>query len=166
MSGLNCTKCSQRFDRDSLLPLVLPCGDSACMSCLLQAKSQSLSLYKCPACSFIFEINNKFISELPKNKAILSIVSSSFPEYPNAGPQPKILFANTPEPKRIRASPDSKALAYHTPSSISTQLVFSSPNSVNLKCSRPGCNKDRYYYNGEVWDYCCMNCQKLGNAYY
>jgi hypothetical protein len=160
MSGLHCTKCEEQFNLDKLIPLVLPCGDSVCMSCLLKIRGQSYNLHKCTNCSFIFEVSNKFISELPKNKAILSLVSSNG-SYQRNGPLPKVLFANTPEPKRITSSPVQKPFVYYTPSSYQHPVTMSSPNSVAIKCSRPGCNKDRYFYNGEVWDYCCLNCKEM-----
>lgn len=163
MNGLRCIKCVEDFTLDSRLPLVLPCGDSVCMRCVLFISGQSQNFLKCPECSLIYEITNFFIKELPKNKAILAIISSTDSIEVKNGPMPKVLFANTPEPKRITTSP-SKNFGYFTPSIYHSPLPFSSPNSVAIKCAREGCNNDRYFVNGEVWEYCCLNCRDMANT--
>ena len=158
MNGLSCIKCTEEFTLDSRLPLVLPCGDSVCMKCVLFLSTQSQNFLKCSVCSLIYEVTNIFIKELPKNKALISLISSANLPTSKSGPNPRILFANTPEPKRISASPD-KNYGYFTPSTYHSPLPFSSPNSVAIKCARLGCKNDRFFLNGEVWNYCSINCR-------
>ena len=163
INGLNCTNCDDQFNIENKIPLVLPCGESICMQCLVSLINPLPKVLKCSVCWRSFEINNYFIKELPKNKALLIILRSLNQPNNHNGPSPKVLFSNTPEPKKIYESPD-KIRGYSTPSigrDYFQGLQFTSPNSVAIKCARPGCNNDRYYINGNVWEYCCLNCEKF-----
>lgn len=160
MAGLNCISCEVLFNSDNHLPLVLPCGDSICMECILRYTAPVPVVYKCPVCWRAFSVSNHFVKDLPKNKAILMVLQGPRLESPKHGPSPRILPFSTPEAKRNYASPE-KLAGYLTPSThgYSTPLHFSTPNSVKVKCAREGCNNDRYYMNGEIWEYCCINCR-------
>ena len=160
MAGLNCISCELLFNSDIKLPLVLPCGDSICMQCMLRYTYPQPDIYKCSVCWRSYQVTNYFIKELPKNKAILSLINSPVISQQRYGPSPKVLAFSTPEPKRVYDSPD-KINRFSTPSTYpySGSLQLSSPNSVRMKCARDGCNNDRYFLNGEIWEYCCINCK-------
>ena len=156
MSGLNCTNCGNLFDKENKLPLVLPCGDSICIECLISTNQSINKIYKCGECWRSFEVTNYFLKELPKNKAVLMLIGPNSGSY-KSGPAPRILFS-TPENRKI-SSPE-KNYNYFTPTTYPSSFYLTSPNSVSIKCARRGCTNDRYYANGEVWEYCCINCRE------
>ncbi|OMJ90561.1 hypothetical protein SteCoe_7057 [Stentor coeruleus] len=162
MDGLKCTSCERPFDCDEFLPLVLPCGDSICMMCILQYSHQT-KRYQCQICWRSYELNNIFIKDLPKNNALLSLIGREQPLMAKQGPSPKVLFS-TPENKRTY-SPSFNSVHYYTPSTepSSNFMAFymTSPNSASIKCMRPGCFNDRYVLDGKILDYCCQNCHDL-----
>ena len=131
------------------------------MECAVNFSRNPPMIYSCE-CRRFFELSNYFIKELPKNKAIMTLLGAGEIQNQKMGPSPRILFSNTPDPKRNFESPE-KYPGYSTPSTYQSSLAFSSPNSVTLKCARPQCNRDRYYLNGEVWDFCCINCSQLAS---
>jgi hypothetical protein len=167
MNGLLCITCRNQFNTDSRVPLVLPCGDSVCLQCLFSISSSSPNPvnnpYQCPVCWHGYNITNIFIKELPKNKALLSFLPENTLLSPRSSPSSRVLFPATPEAKRVFDSPE-KRYGSFTPSTYSGQtysnpVILTSPTSVSMKCSRPGCYNDRYFLDGQVWDYCCINCK-------
>jgi hypothetical protein len=165
MNGLSCTKCGQEYNSQTNIPLVLPCGDSVCMRCMLSYSHPSPSIYKCTICPQCYEVSNYFIKDLPKNKALLHIVNSPSSQPKKSGPSPKVLFSSTPEIKRTYESPE-KINGFMTPSTNTSNIVFTSPHSVSLRCNRTGCYKDRYYDSTGVWDYCSINCRDIDRMTY
>ncbi|OMJ86137.1 hypothetical protein SteCoe_12412 [Stentor coeruleus] len=159
MDGLRCTNCEKHFDCNELIPLVLPCGDSICMICILRYSNQS-KRYQCLICWRAYELNNIFIKDLPKNNALLSLIGREQAMVINQRPQPKALFS-TPENKRL-FNPSFNSVHYYTPSTEPSldfkSIYMTSPNSASLKCMRFGCSNDRYVLDGKLLDYCCQDC--------
>ena len=79
---LTCGVCLEFFDS----PLLLPCGHNFCKKCIYGVIENSCpfigfpsmgysSSYKCPVCQQSFNSKNNSIDNLPKNKALESIIS-------------------------------------------------------------------------------------------
>jgi len=162
MNTLVCPKCGNNFDNINKVPLVLKCGDTLCMPCLISECYLGTVMAQCPRCKDSQELNFSIIKDLPKNKAILDLLSRTTYTGPLTPPAPREVspgpnYAFTPGPSAkllgFDESPNSKPLA--------TPFRLSSPHSVDVKCKRPGCNNDRYYLNGSVYEYCSINCYNM-----
>lgn len=70
-----CCICSFKFDSIDYIPLVLKCGDSACMNCLI--KLSSLSQGECMICNYRFPISFSLMKDLPVNKAVLLLINQN-----------------------------------------------------------------------------------------
>lgn len=70
--GLNCFSCKSMFNNIQNVPLVLKCGDSICMNCLIKVCGQGES--ECSICRHKFLINFSALKDLPVNKALLAFI--------------------------------------------------------------------------------------------
>ena len=50
INGLNCTNCDDQFNIENKIPLVLPCGESICMQCLVSLINPLPKVLKCSVC--------------------------------------------------------------------------------------------------------------------
>jgi hypothetical protein len=71
-NGFNCCICSGIFDEFDLVPIVLKCGDSACMNCLVQAASRGI--VECFFCGVKVGMNFEGLKDLPVNKALVDLL--------------------------------------------------------------------------------------------
>ena len=67
-----CFGCGKDFDGVQAVPLVLKCGDSVCMNCLIRVCGQAES--ECPVCGFRFLISFSVMKDFPVNKALVRLV--------------------------------------------------------------------------------------------
>lgn len=73
--ALNCFSCRSVFNNIQTVPLVLKCGDSLCMNCLI--KVCGFGEGECPVCRHKFLINFSLLKDLPVNKALLLFLKQS-----------------------------------------------------------------------------------------
>ncbi|CAG9335844.1 unnamed protein product [Blepharisma stoltei] len=204
---LACPKCTLRFDTENHLPLVLPCGDSFCMACIV---SNPFPFFECNRCGKSTELSLAKIKDMPKNNAIIELLPYSFQGLNNFASLSISEPTNTPPRSKFQSpisepffhsftpGPSSRVLKYEetpgssenihylswqgyrspystehtqkinpfrTPSTTapSTPIKMTSPNSISLKCKRLGCTNDRYYMDGQVFEYCSINCYNQDN---
>ena len=75
---MECEICLKYWNNDDIIPKILPCGHTFCLSCLEKELDKSLKnkcIFKCPSCSLEFEsiIKYKDILNLQINNSLISL---------------------------------------------------------------------------------------------
>ena len=75
---MECEICLKYWNNDDIIPKILPCGHTFCLSCLEKELDKSLKnkcIFKCPSCSLEFEsiIEYKDILNLQINNSLISL---------------------------------------------------------------------------------------------
>jgi hypothetical protein len=215
-SILACPRCSQTFDPDQRVPLVLQCGHSLCMPCILGVCYNSAAKLECIECGSSELMTLAKAKALPPNKTLLQLcegrteapllsrLSLGSEKLPvgfltpskrfstptttaytrNAftpGPSTRFMsFEDSPQHQDCRHSGCLHKQRYlpgtgmnspycgehhsHVLSPLETRPfglsdpVTSPPQSPSLKCQRGGCTNDKYCLQGQVFEYCSINC--------
>lgn len=218
-SILECPRCGQLFDSEQKVPLVLQCGHSLCMPCILGVCYNRAARLECPKCGAAELMTLAKAKGLPPNKTLLQLCDKTETEgYPPLSrlslstEKPPLGFStptkrfSTPTTAYSRNAftpgPSTRFLSYedsplrqgcrqvgcshhqsyvpgsgmnspycgeHHPQTFSPRPpdvrpfsyvdpVMTSPHSVSLKCRREGCTNDKYCLQGQVFEYCSINC--------
>jgi hypothetical protein len=137
-NSAKCPLCMYVYDDKHRIPLVLPCGDSICMSCLLPQASNNE--HECSICRSKQRVSYSIIRELPINKALLLIISQISHPIP----------LNLEENQNLRVS----GFEEFDLSRISPYLE----SQDDLKCKREGCSNQKYTHLNVIYEYCGVEC--------
>lgn len=138
-STLQCVECLKVFDTQNKVPLVLKCGDSICMECLLN--KLNTGYYICLYCQLTQSVSLSEIKDMPINKALLNYIEAI--NKPIYNKLPPTAYTNTQ--LKFNSSIDPKINAFMT-------------SEDEMKCKRHSCNKPKYTYNNTIYEYCSINC--------
>ncbi|GAB4862106.1 hypothetical protein Ancab_037358 [Ancistrocladus abbreviatus] len=87
MEPPECPVCLQAYDGDSTTPRVLPCGHSACETCLPQLPNPHPHTIRCPACTQLVKCH--VATALPKNIDLLRVSLHLLDLNPTSQRQPR-----------------------------------------------------------------------------
>ena len=143
---VECFECKGRFENKNRVPLVLKCGDSVCMSCLLE--KVSFSSYICKVCLERHMVSFNFIKEMPVNKALLAYIERNFDnDHKNEFKEKSISFDR--KVSEFRCNTDDSLIPF-----IDNEI----------KCKRKVCHKEKYVYNNVIYEYCSIECYNLDKS--
>lgn len=148
-SALRCKCCFSVYDPTNKVPLVLKCGDSVCMDCLLN----SLKTYmECPVCNVKHVLTMSLIKDMPVNKALLLYLQ-------NFGIIETIKLESQ-QSKRDFPIDFVKKFNEQNLEDISPFMV----DNIDMKCKRIGCDKEKYQYEEVIYEYCSIECFELDKS--
>lgn len=215
-SILECPRCHQPFDAEQNVPLVLQCGHSLCMPCVLGVCYLSAARLECCQCGGVELMTLAKAKALPPNQTLLQLCDKSetcpplsrlslASEKPVGFSTPNKRFSTptttatrnafTPGPSTRYLMLDDTPLSqgcrqigcshhqryvpgtgmnspycceHHSqafpPPKLSTRPFSYSENAMSppcsdaLKCKREGCTNDKYCLQGQIFEYCSINC--------
>ncbi|OMJ69763.1 hypothetical protein SteCoe_32428 [Stentor coeruleus] len=142
-SALECKYCHTLYDPKNKVPLVLKCGDSICMDCIVN----SLKTYiECPICNIKHAFTMSQIKDMPVNKALLLYIQ-------NLGVK---------ETRKFKPQENKKDFPREFVQKFNEQnLDDISPfmvDDIDMKCKRIGCDKEKYQYEEVIYEYCSIEC--------
>ena len=165
-----CPNCHFTYSPEERVPLVLHCGHSLCMLCALAALSTPERRLPCLRCGFIQTASLAAIKDLPVNRTLLEAFGL------RSDPRPPDLF-DSPRKFESPRKFDSLRILDQFATSSPNRLLFpmeqdrypgvplTSPTTAAIKCRRPECTNDRYYFQGKVFDYCSLLCEQNDNPF-
>ena len=142
---LFCQRCSVQYDPHNCIPLLLDCGHSMCMRCIIEEAYRPDKILVCSRCnnSQIIEMFN--IKSMMINRDLLELVPT------------RTLPGRPLTPIRSTYSPIISRTNNFTPI-MSSRSIYDSPQSTyrpyqgspvpDMKCKLPGCNRTRYIASG------------------
>ncbi|XP_031391638.1 uncharacterized protein LOC116203830 isoform X4 [Punica granatum] len=109
-----CPVCLQVYDGSDTVPRVLPCGHSACQSCLGQLPERFPQTIRCPACTQLVKFpSSRGPSSLPKNIDLLRLCGDPSGRGNGDGDE-KLLNSENDRPHQQFFLPDSWSNEFYT----------------------------------------------------
>lgn len=71
---LECNICTELFDEDERIPMLLPCHHSFCSECLKRLKRRKDQI-KCPTCNAVHKVNKNWPIDFPKDNTRRDLTS-------------------------------------------------------------------------------------------
>jgi hypothetical protein len=94
---LQCTKCTTKYDKEKHAPLVLPCGKTICMNCVMKNLDEESNSYACYFChDKEHACSSKKLGDFPKNDIILVLLETNGqPPMDSSRPPSRVNFAKS-----------------------------------------------------------------------
>ena len=143
--AVECIDCNQNFDLFNRVPLVLRCGDSVCMMCLM--KNIGLSLYRCPFCYCDSTLTFALVKDMPINKALLDYIKEK--------------MTNNSNHENLSSSWEKKFIGSIFQTDIDEKIDPFIKTPIDNKCKREDCAKEKYCFNNVIYEYCSIDCYQI-----